>query len=91
MGGYCAPAQISSCCIVERAVDQRGVAGVPHARSAHRPRRFALPYFALGGTGHTRRQERASMMGRDSIWRNDHACGERLRLIIGPGKGGLTR
>jgi len=50
-----------------------------------------LPYFALGGTGHTRRQERASMMGRDSIWRNDHACGERLRLIIGPGKGGLTR
>jgi len=26
------------------------------------------------------------MIGRDSIWRNDHACGERLCRIIGPAK-----
>jgi hypothetical protein len=31
------------------------------------------------------------MIGRDSSWRNGHACDERLRRIIDRGKGGLTR
>jgi len=31
------------------------------------------------------------MIGRDSIWRNDHACHERLRRIIDPGRRGLRR
>ena len=64
---------------------------MPTPRAARRPHRLRLRYFALDGTDHASHQDQASMIGRDSIWRNDHACGERLRLIIGPGKGGLTR
>jgi hypothetical protein len=50
-----------------------------------------LPYFALGATGHARRQEQAQQICRDSIWRNDHAGGERFRRSIDPGRRGLTR
>src|SRR5689334_17153181 len=41
----------------------------------------ALRYCALDGTGHAGYQEQASMMGRDSIWRSNHACEERFRRI----------
>jgi hypothetical protein len=51
----------------------------------------ALRYFALDGTGHASHQEQASMIGRNSIWRKDHARGERLRRSVDPGRHGLTR
>ena len=90
MAGYCTPHKSGSWCIVARAAGERGVARVP---PAHRLGRTgsALRHFALDGTGHASRQEQASMIGRDSIWRNDHACGKRLRRITDPGKRGLTR
>jgi hypothetical protein len=31
------------------------------------------------------------MIGRDGIWRNNHACDERLRRSINRGKRSLTR
>jgi hypothetical protein len=31
------------------------------------------------------------MIGRYGIWRNDHACDERFRRSIGPGRRGLKR
>ncbi len=42
----------------------------------------ALRYFALDGTGHASHKERASMIRRYIIWRNNHAYDERLRRII---------
>jgi hypothetical protein len=41
----------------------------------------ALRYFALDGTDHTN-QERASMIRRYIIWRNNHAYDERLRWVV---------
>jgi transposase len=41
----------------------------------------ALRYFALDGTDHTTHQEQASMIRRYIIWRNSHACDQRLRRI----------
>ena len=37
---------------------------------------------ALNVTGHASHQEQASMIGRGSVWRNNHACDERLHRII---------
>jgi hypothetical protein len=39
-------------------------------------------YFALDGTDHAGHQERASMIRRYIIWRNNHAYDERLRRVI---------
>ena len=67
----------------------RSVSGAPPVcpRPAQRIGRAgsALRYSALDSTGHASHQEQASMIGRDSIWRNNHACDERLRRIIDPG------
>ena len=41
----------------------------------------ALRYFTLDGTGHASGKEQASMIRRYIIWRDSHACGERLRRI----------
>jgi hypothetical protein len=41
----------------------------------------ALRYFALDGTDHATHKEQATMIRR-YIWRNNHACDERLRRII---------
>jgi hypothetical protein len=38
----------------------------------------ALRYFALDGTGHATHHEQAAMIRRYLIWRNNHACYERL-------------
>jgi hypothetical protein len=40
-----------------------------------------LRYFALDGTDHASHREQASMIRRYIIWRNDHACDERLRQV----------
>ena len=45
------------------------------------PRPAALRY-TLDGTDHTRYQERAGMIRRYIIWRNNHAYDECLRRII---------
>ena len=42
----------------------------------------ALRYFALDGTDHASHKEQASMIRRYIIWRNNHACDERLRRIV---------
>jgi transposase len=42
----------------------------------------ALRYFALDGTDHASHKEQASMIRRYIIWRNNHACDERLRSIV---------
>jgi transposase len=42
----------------------------------------ALRYFALDGTDHASHAERASMIRRYIIWRNNHAYDERLRRIV---------
>jgi len=42
----------------------------------------ALRYVALEGTGHATHQEQASMIRRYIIWRNNHACDQRLRQVI---------
>ncbi|HEY3733394.1 MAG TPA: IS630 family transposase [Streptosporangiaceae bacterium] len=42
----------------------------------------ALRYFALDGTDHASHKEQASMIRRYIIWRNNHACDQRLRRII---------
>ena len=42
----------------------------------------ALRYFALDGTDHATHQEQASMIRRYIIWRNNHACDQRLRRIV---------
>jgi hypothetical protein len=42
-----------------------------------------LRYFTLDGTGHASRTERATMIRRYIIWRNNHAYDERLRRIVG--------
>ena len=42
----------------------------------------ALRYFMLDGTGHATHWEQASMIRRYIIWRNNHACDQRLRRII---------
>jgi hypothetical protein len=42
----------------------------------------ALRYFALDGTDHASHQERASMIRRYIIWRNNHAYDQRLRRIV---------
>ena len=42
----------------------------------------ALRYVALDGTDHASRNEQVSMIGRYIIWRNNHACDERLRRIV---------
>ena len=42
----------------------------------------ALRYFALDGTDHATHQEKASMIRRYIIWRNNHAYDERLRRIV---------
>jgi transposase len=42
----------------------------------------ALRYFTLDGTDHATRKEQASTIRRYIIWRNNHACDERLRRII---------
>ena len=42
----------------------------------------ALRYFALDGTDHATHEERASMIRRYIIWRNNHAYDERLRRIV---------
>jgi len=42
----------------------------------------ALRYFALDGTGHATHQEQGSMIRRYIIWRNNHACDQRLRQVI---------
>jgi hypothetical protein len=42
----------------------------------------ALRYFALDGTGHPSRKQQASMIRRYIIWRNSHACDERLRQVV---------
>lgn len=67
--------------------DQAGRAPPVCPRPAQRIGRAgsALRYFALDSTGHASHQEQASMIRRDSIWRNNHACDERLRRIIDPG------
>jgi len=41
-----------------------------------------LRYVALDGTDHASRNEQVSMIGRYIIWRNNHACDERLRRIV---------
>jgi hypothetical protein len=41
----------------------------------------ALRYFALDGTGHASHKQ-ASMIRRYIIWRNNHACDQRLRQIV---------
>ena len=43
----------------------------------------ALRYFTLDGTDHTSHKEQASTIRRYIIWRNNHACDERLRRIVG--------
>jgi hypothetical protein len=42
----------------------------------------ALRYFALDGTDHASHKEQASMIRRYIIWRNNHACDERLRRVV---------
>jgi hypothetical protein len=42
----------------------------------------ALRYFALDGTDHASHKERASMIRRYIIWRNNHVYDERLRRIV---------
>jgi transposase len=42
----------------------------------------ALRYFALDGTDHATHEQQASMIRRYIIWRNNHACDQRLRRII---------
>ena len=42
----------------------------------------ALRYFTLDGTDHASHHEQASMIRRYIIWRNNHACDERLRRIV---------
>jgi hypothetical protein len=42
----------------------------------------ALRYFALNGTGHATHKEQRSMIRRYIIWRNNHACDQRLRRIV---------
>jgi hypothetical protein len=42
----------------------------------------ALRYFALDGTDHATHKEQGSMIRRYIIWRNNHACGERLRQVV---------
>jgi hypothetical protein len=41
-----------------------------------------LRYFALDGTEHASHTERASMIRRYIIWRNNHLYDERLRRIV---------
>jgi hypothetical protein len=38
--------------------------------------------LTLDGTGHPGHREQASMIRRYIIWRNDHACDERLRRAV---------
>jgi hypothetical protein len=68
-----------------------GASPCVNARPALRPAGFALRYFALGATGHARRQEQARQICRDSNWRNDHAGDKRFRRSIDPGRCGLKR
>jgi transposase len=42
----------------------------------------ALRYVTLDGTDHASHAEQASMIRRYIIWRNTHACDERLRRIV---------
>jgi len=42
----------------------------------------ALRYFALDGTDHASHRQQASMIRRYIIWRNNHACDERLRQVV---------
>jgi transposase len=42
----------------------------------------ALRYFALDGTDHATHEEQGSMIRRYIIWRNNHACDQRLRRIV---------
>jgi len=42
----------------------------------------ALRYFALDGTDHASHKEKASMIRRYIVWRNNHAYDERLRRIV---------
>jgi transposase len=42
----------------------------------------ALRYVALDGTGHATHQEQAKLIRRYIIWRNNHACDQRLRRIV---------
>jgi hypothetical protein len=42
----------------------------------------ALRYFALDDTDHASHHDQGSMIRRYKIWRNNHACDERLCRII---------
>jgi transposase len=42
----------------------------------------ALRYFTLDGTDHASHKQQAGMIRRYVIWRNNHACDERLRRIV---------
>jgi len=42
----------------------------------------ALRYFPLDGTHHANQKEKASMIRRYIVWRNNHAYDERLRRIV---------
>ena len=42
----------------------------------------ALRYFALDGTDHATHQAQAKLIRRYVIWRNTHACDERLRRVV---------
>src|ERR1039457_2390017 len=53
--------------------------------------RRGVRYFALDGTDHASRNEQASMIRRYIIWRNNHACDERLRRVTRPGKRSQAR
>jgi len=41
-----------------------------------------LRYFALDGTHHATHQQQASMIRRYIIWRNNHACHQRLCQVV---------
>ena len=65
--------------------------GVPHAERDYLPltaevrieaQFTALRYFTLDGTDHASHKEQASMIRRYIIWRNNHACDERLSRIV---------
>jgi hypothetical protein len=49
--------------------------------SLYRSQFTALRYFALDGTHHATHKERASMIRRYIIWRNNHAYDEKLHRI----------
>ncbi len=75
------------CCSAGRARNPAGSRGAGCAPPTLAPpgceaQFTALRYVTLDGTDHATHNEQASMIRRYIIWRNNHACDERLRRIV---------